>query len=229
MCTKPGSILTLIISIFTLYYLICISSDTKIDTFQIPFKEGEKEELFHSLNKNPIIESLENSLKCELYKDSIMNPKVKKLGDVFNINIALIHQRSTYLIIIYAAVIISVVLFILFIAISAKYKNLYFACLSCCLIIASIALAIINVILMTKFFILLYKSDVAAFIEFLSCKNVNREAFSSHLYVEDLEYHFIRFIIFGILSFLLNTRNNDNENKREQTNNNSNDIELVDN
>ena len=49
-----------------------------------------------------------------------------------------------------------------------------------------------------------------------------------HLYVEDLQYHFIRFVFFGILSLLFtsgsNSRNNENNNRQQE---NADDIELT--
>ena len=230
MALKFGSLIVLIVSIFTLYFVICISQDTKIDTFQQPFDKGEKEILFYSPNPDPLINSLEFNLKCELYKENIMNPKVTKLGDIFNINIELIHNQVIWLIIIYILVIILLLLFFLFTIISVKKQNLYFACLSCCTILATVILAIINMILIYRFFITFYKSDISNFVEFLSCKNVKIEAFSKHFYVKDLDYHFTRFIIFGIITILLstNSRKENNENNKQQ-NQNNNDIELVNN
>lgn len=228
MCSRLNSLLSLIVSICTLYYVVHISLDTKIDTFQHPLEQEDKKNLFFSPNSNPVINSLDYDLKCKLYEDSIMNPKVKKLGDLFNINIGLIHDQVTSLIIIYIVIIILIVLILFISILLSNTKNFLFVCLFCGALIATGGLIITNILLIFRIFGTFYKSDIFNFVQFLSCKNVNRQAFGKHLYVEDLQYHFIRFVFFGILSLLFtsgsNSRNNENNNRQQE---NADDIELT--
>ena len=93
----------LFISIGALVYLIKIRSDTKVDTFQQPFQPGQKDKLFTFYSN---ITSANIGIKCELYERAILNPKVKKLGDVFYLNIESIHTRSTQLLILYVVLIV---------------------------------------------------------------------------------------------------------------------------
>ena len=80
MLTKFSSLLGLYISISALVYLIKIRSDIKFDTFQEPFLVGQKDKLFTFYSN---ITSANIGIKCELYEEAILNPKVNKLGDVF--------------------------------------------------------------------------------------------------------------------------------------------------
>ena len=122
MANKFLSVFGLGLSIATLVYLFNIRSDTQIDTFQQPFQPGQKDKLFTFYSN---ITSSNIGIKCELYERAIMNPKVKKLGDVFYLNIESIHTKSTQLLILYIVVIIALFLTILIrICIASKQLNL---------------------------------------------------------------------------------------------------------
>ena len=110
MANKFLSVFGLGLSIATLVYLFNIRSDTQIDTFQQPFQPGQKDKLFTFFSN---ITSADIGIKCELYEEAILSPKVKKLGDVFYLNIESIHTKSTQLLILYIVVIIALFLTIL--------------------------------------------------------------------------------------------------------------------
>ena len=67
-----------------------------------------------------------------------------------------------------------------------------------------------------------YNGDTYRFVEFLSCKNVNREEFSNYLVAEKLKKDFTIFVILNIINLTMNSRMNSStktNNQQEQNNN----------
>ena len=100
MCDYIKSIISIGLSILVFISIFQILSDTKHDEFQQPFSIGEKEKMFYGSNTNPLIDSSIVSIKCEMYQNTIMDPKVSKMGEVFNLNMKLIHDKIKSLLIV---------------------------------------------------------------------------------------------------------------------------------
>ena len=92
-----ASLIGLVFSILSLVYLFKIRSDTNDNIFKQPIVPSIKEKFFYSTNTTPAVNPADISIKCELYQESIMNPKVTMLGDVFNLNIDNIHSKANLL------------------------------------------------------------------------------------------------------------------------------------
>ena len=210
---KINSLLGLIITIAALVYLFKINSDTKEDTFQQPFVSGKKEKLFYSPN---ITSSPDVSLRCEFYQEEIMNPKVNKLGDVFDLNIENIHTKSSQLLLVFFLIIAVLMLSICGIFLLVINQSLGTVCFACLLILGNYALIIINFILSILLFFSFYKSDNYRFVEFLSCKNVNQNEFSEYFFAKKLNKDFTVFIILNFVSLFLNNTSNDKKQEKNQ-------------
>ena len=78
-------------------YLFKIRSDTNNNIFQQIIEPSMKEKFFYSINTTPAVNPAEVSIKCELYQNAIMNPKLTKLGDLFDLNIEDIHSKANLL------------------------------------------------------------------------------------------------------------------------------------
>ena len=222
MSFKSSTILpcfSLILSITALVYLFKIRSDTKEDTFQQPFKPGEKEKLFTFFTN---ITSADIGMKCELYAEAIMNSKVNKLGDVFYLNIESIHSKSTQLLILFLLVIISLVLTFLRIYFLSKTNSLCSLCFACLTMLGNFGLLIVNFVVFVLFILSFYKGDTQRFIEFLGCVNVNKAEFGNYLFAEKLNKDFKVFFILYLISLFLNyttnskTKSNDKQDQNEQ-------------
>ena len=229
MCNRFELILSIVVSICTIYYAFCIFKNTSKDTFQQPFVEGEKESLFYDPSTNPIINSLESNLKCELFRDAIMNPKVKKMGDFFYVNIGDIHDKITSFLIIYIIFTIIIIVFFFLSFFSSKLNIVCLGGFTCCIVMAIFVLIFTYLVVIYKILIQLYKSDIYNFVNLLSCKNINREAFGKHLYVEELQDHFSKLLFFCFLGLLLNKSSNNSNQNNSQEQKNQNEIELVEN
>ena len=195
----------LFISIGALVYLIKIRSDTKVDTFQQPFQPGQKDKLFTFYSN---ITSANIGIKCELYEEAILNPKVNKLGDVFYLNIESIHTKSTQLLILYIVVIVVLFLTILSMYCLEATQSVGALCFACLIILGNFALLILNFVLSVLMVLSFYKGDTHRFIEYLSCANVNREEFGNYLFAEKLNKDFKIFIILNLISLFLNYNSN---------------------
>ncbi len=205
MANKFLSVFGLGLSIATLVYLFNIRSDTQIDTFQQPFQPGQKDKLFTFFSN---ITSADIGIKCELYEEAILSPKVKKLGDVFYLNIESIHTKSTQLLILYIVVIIALFLTILSMYCLEATQSFGALCFACLIILGNFAILILNFVLSVLMVLSFYKGDTHRFIEYLSCANVNREEFGNYLFAEKLNKDFKIFIILNLISLFLNYNSN---------------------
>ncbi len=216
MANKFLSVFGLGLSIATLVYLFNIRSDTQIDTFQQPFQPGQKDKLFTFFSN---ITSADIGIKCELYEEAILSPKVKKLGDVFYLNIESIHTKSTQLLILYIVVIIALFLTILSMYCLEATQSFGALCFACLIILGNFALLILNFVLSVLMVLSFYKGDTQRFVDYLSCANVNREEFGNYLFAEKLNKDFKIFIILNLISSFLNYNSNRdkkiNENKEK--------------
>ena len=231
MCEFIKSIIGLSITILLFISIFHILSYTKADLSQERFSKGEKDNFFYTKDSNPLINFYDIGFKCEMYQNAIMNPKTEKLGDIFKLNIKLINEKINSLLIVVILSFVFLVFYLVCLAISISKKSLSFVCLSCIMIIVSVGFSVANFILLYKVIMDFYNSDMNQFMEFLKCKNVNREGFIKYLYVEDLYYHFKRFVFLSVIHILWNLSSNKIEKKEEQsqTNTNTQAIELVEN
>ncbi len=218
MANKFLSVFGLGLSIATLVYLFNIRSDTQIDTFQQPFQPGQKDKLFTFFSN---ITSADIGIKCELYEEAILSPKVKKLGDVFYLNIESIHTKSTQLLILYIVVIIALFLTILSMYCLEATQSFGALCFACLIILGNFALLILNFVLSVLMVLSFYKGDTQRFVDYLSCANVNRDEFGNYLFAEKLNKDFKIFIILNLISLFLNYNSsrdqkiNENKEKNE--------------
>ena len=216
MANKFLSVIGLALSIASLIYLFNIRADTQVDTFQQPFQPGQKDKLFTFFSN---ITSADIGIKCELYEEAILNPKVNKLGDVFYLNIESIHTKSTYLLILFIVVIIVLFLSILSIYCLEVTESFGALCFTCLIILVNFGILILNFVLSALMILSFYQGDTHRFIEYLSCANVNREEFGNYLFVEKLNKDFKIFIILNLISLFMNYHSNrdnkTNENKEQ--------------
>lgn len=231
MCNYIKSFISLAITVIVLVSLFSIRSDTATNPFAKQFEPGEKEHFFYDPKTNPLILQSEIGIKCQMYQNTIMEPSVTKLGDVFNLDIEIIHDKINSLIIIAIISFVFLIFYFVCLVISMKTQSLTLICLSCIMIIASLGFAIANFVLLYKLIVTYYYSDMNQFIEFLQCKNVIREGFSKYLFAENLHKHIATFIIYSIIQIVWNLSTNQNTNSNTQTRNNNNDdaIELSEN
>ena len=218
MANKFLSVLGLGLSIATLVYLFNIRADTQVDTFQQPFQLGQKDKLYTFFSN---ITSADIGIKCELYEEAILSPKVKKLGDVFYLNIESIHTKSTQLLILYIVVIVALFLTILSMYCLEATQSFGALCFACLIILGNFALLILNFVLSVLMVLSFYKGDTQRFVDYLSCANVNRDEFGNYLFAEKLNKDFKIFIILNLISLFLNYNSsrdqkiNENKEKNE--------------
>ena len=218
MANKYLSVLGLGLSIATLVYLFNIRADTQVDTFQQPFQPGQKDKLYTFFSN---ITSADIGIKCELYEEAILSPKVKKLGDVFYLNIESIHTKSTQLLILYIVVIVALFLTILSMYCLEATQSFSALCFACLIILGNFALLILNFVLSVLMVLSFYEGDTQRFVDYLSCANVNREEFRNYLFAEKLNKDFKIFIILNLISLFLNYNSsrdqkiNENKEKNE--------------
>ena len=218
-----ASFIGLVISICVLVYLFKIRSDTKEDLFQQPIDHALKAKFFYSTNTTTAINPAEVGIKCELYQEVIMNPKVTKLGDFFNLNIESIHSKANMLLLIGILAIIMLLLTIVALFFLEQTKSLLFIFLTCILSLGNVALIICNLVVSILFFLSYYNGDTYRFVEFLSCKNVNKSEFGNYLFAEKLKTHFTVFVILNIINLYMNSKVNTtaNSNNQQQQQNNA--------
>ena len=230
MCNYIKSFISLALTIIVLVSLFSIRTDTATNPFAKQFEPGEKEHFFYDLKTNPLILPIEIGVKCQMYQNTIMDPNVTKLGDVFKLDIDIIHDKINSLIIIAIMSFVFLIFYFICLVISMKTRSLTLICLSCIMVIASLGFAIANLILLYKLIVTYYYSDMNQFIEFLQCKNVIREGFNKYLFVENLHKHVATFIIYSIIQIVWNLSSNQSTNNNSQTRNNNDDgIELSEN
>ena len=206
----------LLISIIAMIYLFKIRSDTNNNIFQQIIEPSMKEKFFYSINTTPAVNPAEVSIKCELYQNAIMNPKLTKLGDLFDLNIEDIHSKANLLLLFAILAIISMLLTVFSLVLLEKIQSYFYICLIIILAFGIMVLGFSNLVLTILFFFSFYNGDTNKFVEFLSCKNVNRNEFSDYLFAEKLKKDFTIFIIFNIINSLINSKMNQNKNSNRQ-------------
>ena len=206
----------LLISIIAMIYLFKIRSDTNNNIFQQIIEPSMKEKFFYSINTTPAVKPAEVSIKCELYQNAIMNPKLTKLGDLFDLNIEDIHSKANLLLLFAILAIISMLLTVFSLVLLEKIQSYFYICLIIILAFGIMVLGFSNLVLTILFFFSFYNGDTNKFVEFLSCKNVNRNEFSDYLFAEKLKKDFTIFVIFNIINSLINSKMNQNKNSNRQ-------------
>ena len=206
----------LLISIIAMIYLFKIRSDTNNNIFQQIIEPSMKEKFFYSINTTPAVNPAEVSIKCELYQNAIMNPKLTKLGDLFDLNIEDIHSKANLLLLFAILAIISMLLTVFSLVLLEKIQSYFYICLIIILAFGIMILGFSNLVLTILFFFSFYNGDTNKFVEFLSCKNVNRNEFSDYLFAEKLKKDFTIFVIFNIINSLINSKMNQNKNSNRQ-------------
>ena len=230
MCNIIKSLISITIVVLLFISIFHILSLTKVDLFQQPFSVGEKGSLFYETDNNPFLKSKDLGIKCNMYTKTIMDPNVTKLGDVFDLDIKLLHEKVGTLLILVILAFVMFVFYIVCMIIAAKNKSLSGICLSCLLIITSIAFCIAYFVFLFKTIVVFYQSDINQFLKFLKCKNVNRDGFMKYLFVEDLYYYFKLFVFLSIIHILWNLSSSQPEKNNNQSNSTNNqDIELTEN
>ena len=230
MCDCIKFIVSIILLVYIIQSITHILRDTEVDILKQNLTIEEKNNFFYKPGLNPQINS-EISIKCEMYQNTIMNPKVTKIEDVFNLNVKLIHDTTRWLLIAFILSFVSLFILFFLVILINLINALFSACIS---LIALLAFIIINIavfVLLFQVIVLFYYSDLYQMISFLKCENVNRAGFNKYLLVEDLFYNFkklvIMFIIYFIWSGLANGNNKDND--RSQTGNEAQYVRLSDN
>ena len=159
-----------------------------------------------------------------------MNPKVTKLGDFFELNIEKIHSRANILLLLFILMIVFLFLTFFSLFLYSKTRSLWFICLSCLVTLGNLFLMVCNFIFSILLLLAYYNGDTHRFVEFLSCKNVNREEFSNYLFAEKLKKDFTIFVILNIINLTMNSRMNTpsktNNQQEQQEQNNNQGIEL---
>ena len=224
MCKRIRSILNFSLLLAVIVLVFLIRSDTSKNYFNEQLTREEKNIFFYNTETNPLLQPSEIGIKCQMYQNIIMDERVTKLGDVFNLNIELIHDKTTALLILWISCLIFTIFCMICFFANIRTQNVTIICLSCCMLIGSFIFAIANFILLYKLILAFYYSDMNQFVQFLKCRNVVREGFSKYLYIEDLHYHIALFILCSIVQMGMQVSNNNNDENRRERNNN--DIEL---
>ena len=224
MCKHIRSILNFSLLLAVIVLVFLIRSDTSKNYFNEQLTQEEKNIFFYNTETNPLLQPSEIGIKCQMYQNIILDERVTKLGDVFNLNIELIHDKTTALLILWISCLIFTIFCMICFFANIRTQNVTIICLSCCMLIGSFIFAIANFILLYKLILAFYYSDMNQFVQFLKCRNVVREGFSKYLYIEDLHYHIALFILCSIVQMGMQlSNNNKDENRRERNNN---DVEL---
>lgn len=224
MCKRIRSILNFSLLLAVIVLVFLIRSDTSKNYFNEQLTQEEKNIFFYNTETNPLLQPSEIGIKCQMYQNIIMDERVTKLGDVFNLNIELIHDKTTALLILWISCLIFTIFCMICFFANIRTQNVTIICLSCCMLIGSFIFAIANFILLYKLILAFYYSDMNQFVQFLKCRNVVREGFSKYLYIEDLHYHIALFILCSIVQMGMQLSNNNNDENRRERNNN--DVEL---
>ena len=224
MCKHIRSILNFSLLLAVIVLVFLIRSDTSKNYFNEQLTQEEKNIFFYNTETNPLLQPSEIGIKCQMYQNIIMDKRVTTLGDVFNLNIELIHDKTTALLILWISCLIFTIFCMICFFANIRTQNVTIICLSCCMLIGSFIFAIANFILLYKLILAFYYSDMNQFVQFLKCRNVVREGFSKYLYIEDLHYHIALFILCSIVQMGMQLSNNNNDENRRERNNN--DVEL---
>ena len=205
MCKLLLKVINFTCAILSIIYLLHVYYDTYLDTSLFTFNPGEKENFFIDLQQNQN-QFLVYDKRCQLYEQKIMNPNVKRLGDIFDFNFPGIHRRSAILI----GIFIFVILFLSFTFIYAIFIACIPASAPICTIILLISVigvflgTIVNFFVFIFLLISYYSGDTITYYDFLSCRNVNYNGFNRYRNIEYLKGDFKKFMIFQILNIILN-------------------------
>ena len=232
MWQKIKSILSFCLSLAVIIFIFLIRSNTSKNYFNEQLTQEEKNKFFYNTETNPLIKQSEIGIKCQMYQNIIMDEKITKLGDVFNLNIEIIHGKTTSFIIIW----IVLFLFSAFnsccfvFALSIQNKTILYICLTS-ILISYFTSYIVIFILLYKLIFAFYYSDMNQFVQFLKCRNVVKEGFIKYLYMENLQYYLVLFIICAIIDTGFNFSNyvNNITEKRSERNNNEIELENIEN
>ena len=211
MCKRIRSILNFSLLLAVIVLVFLIRSDTSKNYFNEQLTQEEKNIFFYNTETNPLLQPSEIGIKCQMYQNIIMDKRVTTLGDVFNLNIELIHDKTTALLILWISCLIFTIFCMICFFANIRTQNVTIICLSCCMLIGSFIFAIANFILLYKLILAFYYSDMNQFVQFLKCRNVVREGFSKYLYIEDLHYHIALFILCSIVQMGMQLSNNNND------------------
>ena len=89
--------------------------------------------------------------------------------------------------------------------------------------LGNVAIIICNLVTTILFFLSYYNGDTYRFVEFLSCKNVNKNEFGNYLFAEKLKKHFTVFVVLNIINLFINSTLNTlayaNKQQQQQPNN----------
>ena len=85
MCKLLLKVINFTCAILSIIYLLHAYYDTYLDTSLFTFNPGEKENFFIDPQQNQN-QFLVYDKRCQLYEQKIMNPNVKRLGDIFDFN-----------------------------------------------------------------------------------------------------------------------------------------------
>ena len=225
MCKRIRSILNFSLLLAVIVLVFLIRSDTSKNYFNEQLTQEEKNIFFYNSETNPLLQPSEIGIKCQMYQNIIMDKRVTTLGDVFNLNIELIHDKTTALLILWISCLIFTIFCMICFFANIRTQNVTIICLSCCMLIGSFIFAIANFILLYKLILAFYYSDMNQFVQFLKCRNVVREGFSKYLYIEDLHYHIALFILCSIVQMGMQLSNNNNDENRRERNNNDTELE----
>ena len=204
MCKAILSIIGFVTAILTIIYIFRVYHDTAFDIFQLEFRIGEKEKFFIDPTINPY-QILKEDLKCKRYESLIMDPRTKKLGDVFHLNFDAINYRVLFMIILYITILIFIVfsvlyfLIITFAPILTDICTIFFVLFSVIIYFAMSFLIYLFVMIVYSY----YMGDTKTYVDFLSCKNVNYEGFRRYRAVENFKSNFTRFMWSYITSQLI--------------------------
>ena len=201
MCKHILSILNFSLLLAVIVLVFLIRSDTSKNYFNEQLTQEEKNIFFYNTETNPLLQPSEIGIKCQMYQNIILDEKITKLGDVFNLNIEIIHGKTTSFIIIW----IVLFLFSAFnsccfvFALSIQNKTILYICLTS-ILISYFTSYIVIFILLYKLILAFYYSDMNQFVQFLKCRNVVKEGFIKYLYMENLKYYLVYFIICDIIN-----------------------------
>jgi hypothetical protein len=204
MCKAILNLIGFVTAILTIIYLFRVYHDTEIDIFQQEFQIGEKEKFFIDPTVNPY-QILKEDLKCKSYESLIMDPKTKKLGDVFHLNFDAINYRASLMVVLYITVFIFIVFSVLyaiiiaFVPILTDICTIFFVLFSMVVYFAMAFLVFLFIMIIYSY----YAGDTKTYVDFLSCKNVNYEGFRRYRTVENFKSNFTRFMWYYITSVLI--------------------------
>ena len=190
---------------FLFLYIIYI--DTKIDPFQQQLGFQEKKNFFLLLPHES--KKILKDNQCDKLVRLIVDPKTKKLGDVFESNIDSIHICAYIMILVFYYIFIVLFLFYLFYffrsfnLLNNPFVATLYITLSKIYKCIGIQISVFYIIILIYMIYLFYSGDINTYCDFLSCENINREGFFRYVFVEKIKSEFIYFLIPNIITSML--------------------------